>query len=163
MRDGCSGMGMAASRLQGERRCDSKGAGVTVVMVPEKTREKPHTSKLDPRAGRRAPNAERSPSISENPAAAHARGRAACAVWSVPGVCGVAWRVGGAGVWRARIIRANAVLGGELQPQKEKEKGGSLETHSKIHRELAICRGIRPRSRPQVWYVRISSRRPRAV
>ena len=131
MRDGCSGMGMAASRLQGERRCDSKGAGVTVVMVPEKTREKPHTSKLDPRAGRRAPRAERSPSISENPAAAHARGRAACAVWSVPGVCGVAWRVGGAGVWRARIILflyAPTRCWGESYNRKKKKK---KEDHSR--------------------------------
>ena len=120
MRDGCSGMGMAASRLQGERRCDSKGAGVTVVMVPEKTREKPHTSKLDPRAGRRAPNAERSPSISENPAAAHARGRAACAVWSVPGV----WRV--ARGWCRRVARSNYTrqrgVGGRATTAKRKRK-----------------------------------------
>ena len=128
MRDGCSGMGMAASRLQGERRCDSKGAGVTVVMVPEKTREKPHTSKLDPRAGRRAPNAERSPSISENPAAAHARGRAACAVWSVPGVCGVAcgaWVVPACG---ALELYAPTRCWGESYNRKKKKK---KEDHSR--------------------------------
>ena len=103
MRDGCSGMGMAASRLQGERRCDSKGAGVTVVMVPEKTREKPHTSKLDPRAPAAA---RRKISVhSENPAAAHARGRAACAVWSVVRARRV--RCGVARGWCRRVARSN--------------------------------------------------------
>ena len=125
MRDGCSGMGMAASRLQGERRCDSKGAGVTVVMVPEKTREKPHTSKLDPRAGRRAPKDLRpSPRIPPPPTLG-AVPRAPCGACQACAVWRGAWVVPACG---ALELYAPTRCWGESYNRKKKKK---KEDHSR--------------------------------